>query len=405
MRKTCGKKGTFLLAAALALALAGCFTSIADDGSVPDGGDLVVSDENDSTGGGNEAQMPNGTENNDGTGGGEDQTPDNTDDTEGGEGQTPDNTDDTEGGEGQTPDKTDDTEGGEQTETYTVTFDSGNGSAVVPQQVETGQTATKPATDPTKEGYKFLGWYLDGNEFNFATPITADITLTAQWLPVYTVTFDSGNGSAVAPQRVEKGQTATKPADPTKEGYKFLGWYLGGKEFDFATPITANITLTAQWLSYLTIENGVVTKCDSSATGHITIPEGVTGIGYGAFYNCPNLASVTIPASVTYIGADAFFYCRSLAAVTIPEGVTEIGAYAFEKCESLTAVKIPASVTNIGMRAFRGCTNLTSVTFADTSNWRANDDPIDVTNPATNANNLKDDYSEWCAKALYKTAQ
>lgn len=68
----------------------------------------------------------------------------------------------------------------------------------------------------------------------------------------YTVTFNTDGGSTVSSQTVESGKTATKPADPTKEGYTFAGWYNGDTEFDFATQITANITLTAHWTAQST---------------------------------------------------------------------------------------------------------------------------------------------------------
>ena len=134
---------------------------------------------------------------------------------------------------------------------------------------------------------------------------------------------------------------------------------------------------------------------------HITLDmanaTGITTIEEKTFADCANLASVTIPASVTYIGSEAFYNCRSLAAVEIPEGVTSIGDAAFRGCASLKAVTIPEGVTSIRYSVFEGCTSLASVTFADTSNWydieshnyTGDNHPIDVTNPATNANNLK----------------
>ena len=66
------------------------------------------------------------------------------------------------------------------TTTHTVTFDSDGGSEVEPQTVEDGQTATEP-TAPTKEDYTFEGWLLDGEAYDFSTPVTADITLVAYW--------------------------------------------------------------------------------------------------------------------------------------------------------------------------------------------------------------------------------
>ena len=63
------------------------------------------------------------------------------------------------------------------------------------------------------------------------------------------VTFNA-NGKDTKTETVESGQPATKPTDPTKDGWTFLGWYEDSgltKEFDFSTPVTADITLYAKW--------------------------------------------------------------------------------------------------------------------------------------------------------------
>jgi hypothetical protein len=93
----------------------------------------------------------------------------------------------------------------------------------------------------------------------------------------------------------------------------------------------------------------------------ITIPNGVTTIGYGAF-SSNELASVTIPNSVTAIGGRAFGY-NQLIRVTIPNGVTTIGEYAFDG-NRLTNVTIPNGVTTIGTFAFSS-NRLTSVTISN----------------------------------------
>lgn len=67
----------------------------------------------------------------------------------------------------------------------------------------------------------------------------------------YKVSFNTNGGSAVSAQTVQSGKTATQPANPTKSGYKFDGWYSDSaltKSFNFSTPITANTTLYAKWL-------------------------------------------------------------------------------------------------------------------------------------------------------------
>lgn len=137
--------------------------------------------------------------------------------------------------------------------TYTVRFDTAGGSSVPEQAIDHGQKITEPAA-PTREGYTFTGWLLDGRPFDFSTPITGNLTLTAGWqeneppAPVtHTVTFDSAGGSTIPAQTVTDGAAAIDPVTPTRDGYTFTGWLLDGKPFDFATPITGDITLTAGW--------------------------------------------------------------------------------------------------------------------------------------------------------------
>lgn len=155
---------------------------------------------------------------------------------------------------------------------YIVTFNmNGHGKQVDPQAVVEGYTAEKPA-DPTNASYAFKGWYTQksgGQQFDFNTPITEDITLYARWelnsgwtgdpgwdddyIPTYTVTFDA-NGSDVENlpevQRVKAGECAVEPDEPTKLIHDFGGWYTDSSctnPFDFSTPITSNITLYAKW--------------------------------------------------------------------------------------------------------------------------------------------------------------
>ena len=63
----------------------------------------------------------------------------------------------------------------------------------------------------------------------------------------FTVKFDADGGSAVSSQTVVSGETATKPQDPTKRNYKFQGWYLNNRLFDFSITITSDIILKARW--------------------------------------------------------------------------------------------------------------------------------------------------------------
>lgn len=125
---------------------------------------------------------------------------------------------------------------------YTVTFQSEGGSEVA-SQIRANTPAARPA-DPTKEGYTFIGWYNGESEWDFETPVTADLTLTAKWqLNQYTITFKPENGGQDIVIKQDYGTAITAPANPTKTGYTFAGW-------DKTIPTTmpaGDMTITARW--------------------------------------------------------------------------------------------------------------------------------------------------------------
>ncbi len=93
----------------------------------------------------------------------------------------------------------------------------------------------------------------------------------------------------------------------------------------------------------------------------VTIEDGVTTIGGGAFYGCSKLTSVTIGNNVTSIGQYAFGSCTSLTTVSFPNSVITIERYAFDSCRSLKRVTIGNGVTTIHSRAFEYCRSLTAI--------------------------------------------
>ena len=123
--------------------------------------------------------------------------------------------------------------------TYTITFDTAGGSEIAPITQDYGTAITAPA-DPTREGYTFIGW---DKEIPSTMP-AENVTVTAKWeINQYTITFDTNGGSEIAPITQDYGTAITAPADPTREGYTFIGW-------DKAIPTTMpaeNITLKAKW--------------------------------------------------------------------------------------------------------------------------------------------------------------
>ena len=152
---------------------------------------------------------------------------------------------------------------------YTITFDSNGGSEIAPITQDYGTAIAAPA-DPTREGYTFIGW-------DKAIPTTMpaeNMTVTAQWeINQYTITFDTAGGSEIAPITQDYGTAITTPADPTREGYTFIGW-----DTEIPTTMPAeNMTVTAQW------------KDIEKPTGEIKISENswkafLNNITFGLFF-------------------------------------------------------------------------------------------------------------------------
>ena len=134
-----------------------------------------------------------------------------------------------------------------------------------------------------------------------------------------------------------------------------------------AAVVMAAGAYAADFPAYLKMEGTkVVGYVKNRLPADLVIPEGVTVIGYRAFFECRDIRSVTIPSSVKEIEYDAFLLCGGLTRLTIAEGVTKMWGTAFAKCPSLTEISIPRSVTSIGYNTFEYCTGLTSVTIPGT---------------------------------------
>lgn len=86
----------------------------------------------------------------------------------------------------------------------------------------------------------------------------------------------------------------------------------------------------------------------------ITIPEGVTRIGKGAFCRCFTLRSIALSESILEIGESAFAECINLSSVILSESLKRIGACAFENCTDLSNILLPNSLICIGDYSFRG---------------------------------------------------
>lgn len=136
---------------------------------------------------------------------------------------------------------------------YKVMFNVDGGSDVAAATIVSGNKVAKPA-DPTKEGHVFLGWYkeaLHTNLYDFNSPVTGALVLYAKWeLAEYSVEFDSNGGSDVESVGAFHGDKVTKPADPTKLGYTFKGWFADEEleaAYDFNADVVEDLVLYAKW--------------------------------------------------------------------------------------------------------------------------------------------------------------
>ena len=164
--------------------------------------------------------------------------------------------------------------------TYTVTFDANGGSGEMTSVTDLTGEYTLPENEFTApDGKKFKGWSLTADgEIVTKVDMTENKTVYAIWENIiYTVTFNSNDGTPVAPQNVNAGEKLTEPTPaPTKEGFTFDGWYEDATlntKFDFNTSVVSNLTLYAKWT-----ENKYTLTFDANGgTGSMTPKADLTG--------------------------------------------------------------------------------------------------------------------------------
>lgn len=263
--------------------------------------------------------------------------------------------------------------------------------------------------EPTKEGYDFLGWYLNDQLVENGTVLSCvdAITLKAKWQgKTYQVTLDPNNGSAKKTISVTYGEQYVLD-DPEGEypDYCYFGcWHYSVGNVTTALSsegiwhIAQDVTLIAEYVSYYTYslnsdgESYAITFFDStkcsdknlvipsaynglpitsirgfagSSIESAVVPESVTSIGDGAFKKCAKLTSINIPEAVTSIKQNAFRDCTSLSSVELPNGVY-VGDYAFSYCTSLESIDVKEG--SICANAFEYCYSLKSARISDVSN-------------------------------------
>lgn len=191
---------------------------------------------------------------------------------------------------------------------YTVNFDANGGTSSSSYiKVESG-SAIGVLPEASRDGYTFLGWYTEsseGTEIISSTVITSHMTVYAHWLITESgtgnarITFDKNDGSpgVYQVQNVNEGDTVTKPEDPTREMYRFTGWYLEAAavtEYNFRTPVTGDMTLYAGWGNPDGTDDGLYAASNTTETVFSISDIFVENNEVTVTYNTNNIALVSV---------------------------------------------------------------------------------------------------------------
>ena len=172
-----------------------------------------------------------------------------------------------------------------------VRLENGEQDIIINQNY--GTPVTVP-DDPTREGYTFIGW-----DIPFPAKMPAKITtITAQWtINQYTITFDTAGGNEIAPITQDYGTPITAPANPTREGYTFIGW-------DTTVPKkmpAKDMTVKARWqinrykITFDTDGGSEIDPIEQDYDTEITAPDAPTKEGY-AFIDWDTTVPAKMPA-------------------------------------------------------------------------------------------------------------
>ena len=276
---------------------------------------------------------------------------------------------------------------------YTVTFDANGGAGGWSKKLDYGSAIVAPVV--TREWYNYT--------WSPAVPATVpanDVTYTAQWQRYGDSIFDSKMGGKTMKQ-LYPSDYANMTTVVLEEGILELpaGFFDGCdnvvnltlpeslREFgfdDLPSKIRASLKDRYDANGFKIYGNWILDYQNRNAAA-VTIPEGIVGIGRGAFKEMFDLETVTMPESLRciasgafkdcsyiqelqfmsglrYVGQEAFSGCSSLLTATFADGVEHIGIYAFEDCWQMQSVRLPFTVTDIGYGAFFGCTAIRGVT-------------------------------------------
>jgi len=175
---------------------------------------------------------------------------------------------------------------------YTISFEENGGSEIKDISADY-MTSISPPDDPSQEGYTFAGWYMEStydNLYTFDTMPASDLTLYAKWQAnTYTISFEEGGGTDVIDIQAEYMSEITLPTI-TREGYRFLGWYVVDAEpmqmFTETQMPAMDVALFAYWqaifyhLTFTDYNESGDLVLDLYFQQEITVPEDPSKTGF-----------------------------------------------------------------------------------------------------------------------------
>lgn len=115
---------------------------------------------------------------------------------------------------------------------YSVYFETGTNDVLLVKYVGEGDKITEPK-EPIKDGYIFKEWQFKGEKYDFNSSVEDDLVLTAKWIKeeYITIKYIEENGELIDSVEILKGDKIDALPIVSKDGYSFIGWYLGDEEY------------------------------------------------------------------------------------------------------------------------------------------------------------------------------
>lgn len=207
-----------------------------------------------------------------------------------------------------------------------ITYDTQGGK--MPSGVKNSQSYSlnkviSNAPKPTKAGYTFIGWFSGEEQISFPYRLTKSVTLTAKWEEIIdksAVSLKLNGGTLPTGEeaitKYDTGSKITYIPTPKKDGFEFLGWFIGNEQVETPYTVTCDVILVAKWDQILTDSDMPVNITLNSAGG--ALPDGEESIRQ--YRNGTTITSLPTPI---YDGYEFLGWFIDGEPISLPYTVTE----------------------------------------------------------------------------------